>query len=217
MRHGYFIEACSDTVQYKEHKQNSNKDVDHQCLSELYAWKYLQQLLSRRIDNPHQDCFNLEYYSKAKESMDKIAEDIKTQNDHSLDTQTDREFTSPELTELWSHRDARTSRREVKQKKIALEESMARRQQYTDRLFLATKHIARSYSNSFMVGNEFELFKDVFEKVEIVPVFIDLEKDTAVAEPPLKFSFDLYLNENCKKTESLPSYKIIVLGLVIRY
>lgn len=184
-----------------EHEQKSNQE------SNLYAWQYLFELLDLKKPLPVETAFDKSKYEKVKSSMDNIMSGIKDLS--KLDTTHQNEGENCSEQSGSQNSDASHS---IKRKPSDQLENIIPEKRFT---LESTSEAMQRYGNyalnAFMVGPEFKLFQQIFNKIDVIKLNLDDENDINCDQ--LKFSFDLFaLDPSFSRTKcEQPCYRLIIL------
>lgn len=168
----------------------------------LYAWHYLYKLLGLRKSLPIDDKFNETVFVETKASMDNIMSSIKVRSCKEYDSNTESvavEVHSGSLS---------TKRKSDHALKCAIPEKRALLASSTD----FNKYNENYALNAFMIGPEFQIFQEIFDKIDVIKLNLaDDANDTDNCDT-MKFSFDLFSpdptlsKDRCEQ----PTYRIVI-------
>lgn len=177
------------TEEKKHYVDQTNSSSTSSSISSdnLYVWNYLYELLGHQkrviILNDHDETT----YRRVKSSMDDVVQNFRTSQPIEMKNETD-----------------------IRKRQLECESPISKK-------FIKLAHrypedneqyFGSGSTNDFMIGNEFEKFRDIFQKIDIIEMK-NIENDTQLTN--LKFSFDLWISTDYQRTKFLgPNFRIIV-------
>lgn len=190
----------STSVEDKSHADKSDRtDAD---IQKSYIWNYLYELLGHRKTAITSNSIDTNRYSAVKESMNAIIGQFKANDSFETIPSTSETTTSesvqfPEKRKLQydKHSDAQAW------KTVRINQQIGPNTQY----------FGSGSTNDFMIGNSFQKFKQIFDKIDYIDV---MKPESYDDQKPLneKFSFDLWAdldNRNSPKHKG-PDFRLIV-------
>lgn len=155
----------------------------------LYVWNYLYELLGHRKNIIASTNIDPESYNRVKTSMDETIHRFRDV----------------------AHAESNCS---VKRKRSIDYDSSTQFSRKSAKLNHDTGHddqyVGSGSTNDFMVGNEFEKFKDIFDKIDVIKLKSADAFDSNI-QTELRFSFDLWTSkDNTKQTTAGPNFRIII-------
>lgn len=188
MRCGHHINDIHADLRANKEQLPENVAMNKGQMTKMCVWKYLDELLHSRKATVPADCNTDDYYGNIKRSMNNIAEGIKCQNTAK----------SPASGE------ASTS--------ITAEIGKVPNKSSFGSPIIPKLSFGRVRLNDFMIGEEFHLFQEVFDKLDMFPIMSSqLNCTDLVRMPRSTFSLSLPAN-NSSDGETRPNNcKVIVL------
>lgn len=190
----------STSTEEKSHADES--DQTDTAIQKSYIWNYLYELLGHQKTSITSNNIDTNRYSAVKESMNAIIGQFKA--DDSFETiPSTSETTNSESVQFPEKRKFQCDRNSDVQawKTVKINQQIGSDAQY----------FGSGSTNDFMIGNSFQKFKQIFDKID----YIDLMKPESYDDQkPLneKFSFDLWANldnRNSPKHKG-PDFRLIV-------
>lgn len=181
---------------------NSQNNIDDEAVSEKsYIWNYLNELLGHRKTLIASKNLDQKYYDSIKQSMDTIITGIRdadsnaTQSIH-LNCSTSETTSESQKRKLLSDH--------------SCDNTVTKLIKLNHNKDLEDPYMGSGSTNDFMVGNEFQRFKHIFEQIDIIELksMDHYDDQTTITE---KFSFDLWTSLDYRKTQHTgPNFRLIV-------
>lgn len=195
MRFGCNIKKFrEDKTQTPESSEDTDAPKEPELLAaaqipeNLYVWNYLYELLGHRKNVFASTHMDTDSYNRVKTSMD---------------------------TTIHRFRDASQAACSVKRKRSIDYDSNTQCSRKSAKLnHDNTRHDDQYFgsgsTSDFMVGNEFEKFKEIFDKIDVIQLKAADAFDSDI-QTELRFSFDLWTSkDNAKQTAAGPNFRIII-------
>lgn len=190
----------STSTEDKSHVDESDRtDVD---IQKSYIWNYLYELLGHRKTTITSNSIDTNRYGAVKESMNAIIGQFKAGDSFETIPSTS-ETTTSESVQFPEKRKFQCDRYSDAQacKTVRIDQQIG----------LDAQYFGSGSTNDFMIGNTFQKFKQIFDKIDYIDV---MKPESYDDQKPLneKFSFDLWAdldNRNSLK-HKCPDFRLIV-------
>lgn len=184
----------------------SNDEVQTDASNELYVWNYLYELLGHRKSAIADKRIDRDYYNRIKQSMNNIITSVKDSNICNDDCDSN-------MSEV--NAAAPREKRKLSPSDVDVVVSPAiKLTKFSHKNDRNDPYLGSGSTNDFMVGNAFQRFKQIFDKIDIIELktidFYD-SNSSSNSKTPLneKFSFDLWTTLEQRKTSG-PQFRLII-------
>lgn len=211
---------------------DSDTKVDKNTSDSLYVWNYLYDLLGHRRSILATENIDRNHYTRVKQSMDSIINTYKDQN-QTNSCQSNQIVSDTNVSDSPEHTEPpQSKRRKLSNCNASSAESAAKLTESNHGNDFDDLYFGSGSLNDFMIGNTFQRFKQIFDKIDIIELktmdYDDDDDDHRNGNENVnsgcgsshnhwstteKFSFDLWTSWDCRRTQQStkpPNFRLIV-------